>query len=292
MDVVAGDEALLQPLSPEAAAIAQLISQISSAPTPEMLASGRQQAEQAFAPLMEQANTPGQAPAATSPLGQSLTLLTSNIAGTVRPEFGAAGKNALNEQREEQSAFQGREADRSKMGLQLAMKMTEQGLKIAADAGDDKAVSQKAIQLARLRDTLQRGAAKERIAQTGEEQRKNIRLTAGERVKAGVDLKTRLNKLVEDSDLSTAGKIRLKSHTSFLVTFLDNATRIDPNTGEPPIPLNVALSQAQQQFDAFLTEQLQKEGKLPKEEAAPAVPGGEDFFSRVKARLDARKKAK
>src|SRR6185436_14711486 len=124
MDVTAGDEALNdQSLPPEALAIMQLLGSSSNAPTAEDTATGMANAKAAYAPLLAANAVPGTPPAQASPLGQFLTLLSSNIAGTVRPEFGQPGRQALAQQQEEQDIFKGSERERTKTGLELAAKM-------------------------------------------------------------------------------------------------------------------------------------------------------------------------
>lgn len=157
-------------LPPEALAAIQALSQIQSAPTAGDETQGAANAQSAFAPLLAQLQgqqfSPSPAPEGPGNLNTFLGVLAANLANAANPEQ-QFGKPALDElsslhaeqadvakmNRTEKFAFQKRQADD---GLQLAHDMTIEGLKQAQAAGDDKAAAQKAVQLARLNDSLER----------------------------------------------------------------------------------------------------------------------------------------
>lgn len=309
-DVVAGDEALMQGLPPEALEAARALLQISSAPTPEGLAQAQGLTAQAFGPAIQQLqNQPAPAPLAvpdtTTPLGQFLSLLAANIAGTVRPEFAQPTLSELERQHEERQqaqrfnlaqtqAFRQTQATR---GLDLAAKMSAEALDAAKEAGDDKAALEKALQLAKINDALisqrqregigQRGTERRKdIAARGAETRTNILLRSQERVKAGVELKRQIRDLLADSDLPPAAKLRLNKHAALLNTALRKSE------DEP----TEALTKAQQEFDRLYNEEVAASRRLhgavsrvpagPGPTGTSAVPDTGSFFGNVKARLN------
>lgn len=273
MDVVAGDEELAN-LPPEAQAIIQALGQISSAPTPEETAAAQAQAASAFGPLMPGPAAQQPLPPQASDLGSFLTLLASNIAGTVNPEFGKAGPAALADQRRQRDAMMelnaSTEKERSEQALKISIAMTEAALKQAQNAGDDRAAAQKATQLARLNDILGRRATTQRIAEQGEQNRLTGASLVQQRSAAQLKLKQDIKKALDESGLPEAAKVRLRANEGFLGTALSRATQVDPMTGQAPFSIDVALKAAQEQFDGLLQEELQKAGLVDSTKAAPA----------------------
>jgi hypothetical protein len=165
-------------MPPEVRAAAQKLLSISSAPTQADVDAAHQLAAAAYAPVMQQIqNQPAPSPQTVDqadPLHTFAALLAANLAGSVNPAAATPTYNKLASQREEAQgvAKENRTAQRdflknqSEQSLQVASQITSDALKQAADAGDDKAATQKALQLARINDALERRRNAENDART------------------------------------------------------------------------------------------------------------------------------
>lgn len=163
-------------LPPEVLEAARQLLAISSAPTPGEQASAQSATQSAFGPLQQQLasqQAPADAamPEQAGPLGSFLGMLSANLAGQVNPALARPTYDILEEQRnearkigefnrEQHAAFN---RDHSTKELELAMTMTEQSLKMAQNAGDDRATTQKALQTEKIRDAL--AARRDKIEQ-------------------------------------------------------------------------------------------------------------------------------
>lgn len=302
--VQSGFDELMQGLPPEALEAARKLLSVSSAPTPDEQAAAQSQVESAYAPLLAQLQneappSPAEVPQEASPFNQFAAMLAANLAGNVNPRFMAPTYDELANQK--QAAAQTEAAntlasekfktEHTRKALELAADMTKASISQAQKAGDDRAATQKAIQLAKINSELTKQRRLEEIGATGKEQRETAQLRIREGAKAAIKLKTTIKQTIDGLDLSTAGKMRLRANTEFLSDFVRNASRPDPMTGEAEMTVSDALSQAQTKFDDLVQDQLAKEGKSFKNpgatdttKAAGGLLGGSSL-DRVRARV-------
>lgn len=194
-------------LPPEVLEAARQLLAISSAPTPGEQGAAKTATESAFAPVQQQLASQ-QAPAdipmpeVAGPLGSFLGLLSANLAGQIDPALARPTYNALEDQRNnareigEFNRKQKAEFDQqhSTKELDLAMSMTAQSLKMAQDAGDDRAATQKALQLEKIKAALEKqrlqiieqgDTDRAILAEAGADERAKLR-EAGENKRAGM----------------------------------------------------------------------------------------------------------
>lgn len=161
-------------LPPEVLEAAQRMLSATSTPTQADQEAATAQMHAAYAPLLAQINNqqapdPQTAPQA-DPMHAFLAMLSANIAGTVNPDFAEPAKHEFNRQQQEaedvrkmnaseKRAFHNKQTDDS---LQLSLQMTKDALAQAKDAGDDKLATNKALQMARINDALDRRRDKEK----------------------------------------------------------------------------------------------------------------------------------
>ena len=295
---LSGDQLLFPDLPPEAMSAVQALLSTNSQPTDAETAAGNARAAAAYAPLLaqlknESAPTPEPVPQASN-LGTFLGLLAGNLAGSVNPNFAepamktfeqqrAEAANIRSENRSEQRKF---ESDHSDRALVIAQQMTQDALKNASDAGDDRAAAQKALQLARINDSLDTRRQKALKEAQGEQTRQNIVLRNQERVKANVELKRQLMDLTDQSGLTPAGKLRVRAAMNLATAYFNHATQLNPNTGEREIDLGTATKTAQD----MVQQAIDRESGGNTTPPAAAAPTPIDPMAGVRARLAAKKK--
>lgn len=298
-DVQSGFDAILQDLPPEAIEAARKLMQVSSAPTADETQAAQQRVQAAYAPALaqlqaQQAPTPQDVPNAPSPLQQFAALLSANVAGSVNPQFAKPTLEAFDTAQNAPARIEAanRLAQESfnkshvEAALKLAADMSKDEIAQAAHAGDSRAASEKALQLARVNDALQRRASNEKIGHQGEQTRQNIAARQAAAVRTRIQIKNFLDSQIEGfKDISPADRLRLKSQASFILESMKEATRVDQMSGESAMTPTEAFGEAQKRWAAAVDEVLHKGNTPPAAQGGGGILSG-DALARVKARAD------